>query len=59
MVKLIRVKGQRITLAIGDGANDCNMIQEANVGIGIYGNIFSIKNKILINNFNYYLILIK
>ena len=25
-------------LAIGDGANDVNMIQEANVGIGIQGN---------------------
>ena len=24
-------------MAIGDGANDCNMIQEANIGIGIYG----------------------
>ena len=27
-----------ITLAIGDGANDVNMIQEAHVGIGIVGN---------------------
>lgn len=26
MVKLIRVKSGKITLAIGDGANDCNMI---------------------------------
>ena len=26
-----------ITLAIGDGANDVSMIQEADVGIGIYG----------------------
>jgi len=25
-------------LAIGDGANDVNMIQEAHVGIGIWGN---------------------
>jgi P-type E1-E2 ATPase len=24
-------------LAIGDGANDVNMIQEANVGVGIFG----------------------
>ena len=38
MVKLIRVREKKITLAIGDGANDCNMIQEANVGVGIYGN---------------------
>ena len=26
-----------ITLAIGDGANDVNMIQSANIGIGIMG----------------------
>lgn len=26
-----------MTLAIGDGANDCGMIQEAHVGIGIMG----------------------
>ena len=26
------------TLAIGDGANDVNMIQTANIGIGIKGN---------------------
>mmetsp|Transcript_113700 Transcript_113700/g.157318 ORF Transcript_113700/g.157318 Transcript_113700/m.157318 type:complete len:87 (-) Transcript_113700:209-469(-) len=38
MVNLIRrnVKGKR-TLAIGDGANDINMIQSAHVGVGIYG----------------------
>ena len=27
----------KITLAIGDGANDVNMIMEANVGVGIFG----------------------
>ena len=27
----------KITLAIGDGANDVSMIQEAHVGIGLYG----------------------
>jgi len=27
----------KITLAIGDGANDVNMIMEAHVGVGIYG----------------------
>lgn len=27
-----------ITLAVGDGANDVSMINEAHVGIGIYGN---------------------
>jgi P-type E1-E2 ATPase len=37
MVKIIRETG-KITLAIGDGANDVNMIQEAHVGIGIIGN---------------------
>ena len=26
-----------MTLAIGDGGNDVNMIQEANIGIGIIG----------------------
>lgn len=26
-----------VTLAIGDGANDCGMIQEAHVGIGVMG----------------------
>jgi P-type E1-E2 ATPase len=38
VVKLVRVNLNKITLAIGDGANDVNMIQEANIGIGIYGN---------------------
>lgn len=28
---------KKITLAIGDGANDVNMIQEAHIGIGLYG----------------------
>ena len=37
MVRLIRTKNAKITLAIGDGANDCNMIQEANIGVGVYG----------------------
>ena len=27
-----------LTLAIGDGANDVSMINEAHVGIGLYGN---------------------
>lgn len=29
--------GKPITLAIGDGANDVSMIQEAHVGVGIFG----------------------
>jgi phospholipid-translocating ATPase len=37
MVKMVRSEDY-ITLAIGDGANDVNMIQEAHVGIGIVGN---------------------
>eukprot|EP00828_Plagiopyla_frontata_P002828 TRINITY_DN1061_c0_g2_i1.p1 TRINITY_DN1061_c0_g2~~TRINITY_DN1061_c0_g2_i1.p1 ORF type:complete len:700 (+),score=100.13 TRINITY_DN1061_c0_g2_i1:454-2553(+) len=38
VVSFVRKKTKQITLAIGDGANDVNMIQEANIGIGIYGN---------------------
>lgn len=30
-------KEKPVTLAIGDGANDCGMIQEAHVGIGVMG----------------------
>ena len=37
MVRLIRNNCKRITLAIGDGANDVSMITEADVGIGIHG----------------------
>lgn len=37
VVRLIKVREQAITLAIGDGANDCNMIESADVGIGIRG----------------------
>jgi len=39
MVALVRnhVKPQPVTLAIGDGANDVPMIQEAQVGVGIVG----------------------
>jgi len=38
LVKFIRKKlPQSVTLAIGDGANDIAMIQEAHVGIGITG----------------------
>ena len=35
MVK--KSKGKPMTAAIGDGANDVSMIQEAHVGIGIFG----------------------
>ena len=37
VVRLIKNSMKKITLAIGDGANDVNMIQEAHIGIGIYG----------------------
>ena len=39
LVKLVRqnVRPEPVTLAIGDGANDVGMIQEAHVGIGISG----------------------
>lgn len=39
MVKLVKDDDpETITLAIGDGANDCSMILEAHIGIGLYGN---------------------
>jgi len=37
-VSSIKKHTRQIGLAIGDGANDVNMIQEANIGVGIYGN---------------------
>ena len=38
VVKLVKNdKKKPITCAIGDGANDVSMIQEAHVGIGIFG----------------------
>ncbi|KAG7395223.1 Phospholipid-transporting ATPase IA [Phytophthora boehmeriae] len=39
IVNLIRYRSERkpITLAIGDGANDVNMIQSAHVGVGVSG----------------------
>lgn len=27
----------KITLSIGDGANDVSMLKEANIGIGLFG----------------------
>lgn len=38
-MNFIRKNGdyEPVTLAIGDGANDCSMIQEAHVGVGIIG----------------------
>jgi P-type E1-E2 ATPase len=37
-VKNSKELGYPITLAIGDGANDVNMIEKAHIGFGIYGN---------------------
>jgi P-type E1-E2 ATPase len=37
LVTLVRKELKRVTLSIGDGANDVSMIQSANVGIGIAG----------------------
>ena len=39
IIKMVKegIKPRPMTLAIGDGANDVNMIQEAEVGIGISG----------------------
>ncbi|KAM9376956.1 phospholipid-transporting ATPase VB isoform 2-T2 [Pholidichthys leucotaenia] len=37
VVKVIREKLKVMTLAIGDGANDVNMIQAADIGIGMSG----------------------
>jgi len=36
IVRLVKTQG-RVTCAVGDGANDVSMIQEADVGIGIQG----------------------
>jgi len=37
IVKMVKEYIDKITLGIGDGANDVNMIQEADIGIGLYG----------------------
>jgi len=37
VVRMIQSLRDKITLAIGDGANDVSMIQEAHIGVGIYG----------------------
>ena len=33
-----RANKEAVTLAIGDGQNDVNMIKEAHVGVGLFGN---------------------
>ncbi|OMJ82799.1 hypothetical protein SteCoe_16396 [Stentor coeruleus] len=37
VVKLIKETSGKVTLSIGDGANDVPMILEAHIGIGLYG----------------------
>lgn len=37
VTRLVKVKTGSTTLAIGDGANDVGMLQEADIGIGISG----------------------
>jgi phospholipid-transporting ATPase len=37
VVRLVKEGEGRVCLAIGDGANDVSMIQEANIGVGIFG----------------------
>ena len=37
VVRMVKQFRKKITLAVGDGANDCNMIQEAHIGVGLYG----------------------
>ena len=37
IVRIFKTRGDWVTLAIGDGANDVSMILEANIGIGIRG----------------------
>ncbi len=35
LVSLYKQRGKWITLAIGDGANDVSMLNEAHIGVGI------------------------
>lgn len=37
IVRLIKQSSSEVCLSVGDGANDVSMIQEAHIGIGIYG----------------------
>jgi magnesium-transporting ATPase (P-type) len=37
IVKIVKNRGNWITMSVGDGANDVSMLKEASVGIGIYG----------------------
>jgi phospholipid-transporting ATPase len=37
VVELVKAELKAVTLAIGDGANDCPMIQSAHIGVGLTG----------------------
>lgn len=37
VVRMVREEFKSLTLAIGDGGNDVSMIQEAHIGVGIFG----------------------
>ena len=37
IVRIVKKHLNKITLAIGDGANDVPMIKAAHIGIGLYG----------------------
>ncbi|KAN0003647.1 hypothetical protein ACTFIZ_009801 [Dictyostelium cf. discoideum] len=38
IVRLVKKSTKEVCLSIGDGANDVSMIQEAHIGVGIFGN---------------------
>eukprot|EP00027_Filamoeba_sp_ATCC50430_P018405 CAMPEP_0168578090 /NCGR_PEP_ID=MMETSP0413-20121227/21145_1 /TAXON_ID=136452 /ORGANISM="Filamoeba nolandi, Strain NC-AS-23-1" /LENGTH=1137 /DNA_ID=CAMNT_0008611909 /DNA_START=1 /DNA_END=3414 /DNA_ORIENTATION=+ len=37
VVRCVKTHEKKISLSVGDGANDCSMILEAHVGVGIFG----------------------